>query len=90
MDIGTALGNAKIGKKIARDGWNGKNMYAVYMPGYPDGIAINQVTADATGIPVGTVCVFRPYLLLYTAQGDFAHWVPSGSDLLATDWTILT
>lgn len=32
---------------------------------------------------------FRPYFMLYTAQGDFAHWVPSTSDILAEDWVLV-
>lgn len=64
-------------------------MWAVIQKGYPDGIAINKNTAEATGIAEGTVCAFRPYFLLFTAQKDFAHWVPSGSDILAEDWLIV-
>lgn len=89
MDFSKALQVLKAGGKAARQGWNGKNMWAVMQKGYPEGIAINKNTAEATGLPEGTVCKFRPYFLLCTAQGDFAHWVPSGSDLLAEDWEIV-
>lgn len=86
MNFGTALEHLKAGSKVAREGWNGSGMWAVLQKGYPDGIAINKNTAEATGIAEGTVCKFRPYFILKTAQEDFAHWVPSGSDLLAEDW----
>ena len=88
MDFGRALEALKAGKKVARDGWNGQNMWAVLQNGYPNGIGINKNTAEATGLPEGTICRFRPYFLLKTAQDDFAHWVPSGSDLLAEDWYV--
>lgn len=75
------------GMKIQREGWNGKGMWLVYQKGYPDGIPINANTAESTGIPEGTVCKFRPYIMMYTAQGDFVPWVASQTDLLADDWT---
>jgi hypothetical protein len=86
MDFGDALTAVKAGKKINRSGWNGHDMYVVYQPGYPDGIGINANTANATGIPQGTVCRFRPYLMMFTAQGDFVPWVASQTDVLADDW----
>lgn len=86
MDIGEALRAAKAGARIARPGWNGRGMWVVYQRGYPDGIAINANTAEATGIPEGTVCVFRPYLMLRAVDGSFVPWVISQSDALAEDW----
>ena len=88
MKFGDALEAAiRDGSKISRTGWNGDGMYVVYQKGYPDGIAINENTANATGIPEGTVCRFRPYLMMYTAQEDFVPWTASQTDLLADDWT---
>ena len=75
--------------RLARAGWNGKGMWVVYQKGYPDGIAINRNTAEATGIPEGTVKRFLPYLMLHTAQGDFVPWVASQTDLLADDWMLV-
>lgn len=85
-DFSDVLNLVKSGSKIARKGWNGNGMFVVYQPGYPDGIAINRNTANATGIPEGTVKSFRPYLMMYTAQGDFVPWVASQTDILAEDW----
>lgn len=89
MNFGLATEAAKQGKKVAREGWNGKNMYAVIMPGYPDGIEANEATQKAHRIPAGTKLVYRPYWQLYTAQKDVAMWAPSGSDSLADDWCIV-
>ena len=86
MDFGQALAAVKTGSKIARSGWNGSGMYVVHQAGYPDGIPINANTARATGIPEGTVCAFRPYLMMFTAQGEFVPWVISQTDALADDW----
>lgn len=86
MDFGTALAFLKEGDRVARKGWNGKGMYVVFQKGYPDGIAINKNTAEATGIPEGTVCMFRPYLMMRTVDGSFVPWVASQTDILAEDW----
>jgi hypothetical protein len=85
-DIGWAVGEMRHGLKVARAGWNGKGMYLVYQKGYPDGIPINQNTAEATGIPKGTVCKFLPYVMMCTASGDFVPWLCSQTDLLGLDW----
>lgn len=89
MNFGLATEAAKMGKKVARAGWNGQGMYAVIMPGYPDGVPCNAATAKTHGVPEGTLLKFRPYWQLYTAQGDIAMWAPSGSDSLANDWMIV-
>lgn len=87
MDFGEALQALKDGRRVAREGWNGRGMFVVLQKGYPDGIAINGNTAEATGLPEGTVCRFRPYLMMYTVDGDFVPWVASQTDLLAADWS---
>lgn len=81
-----ALVHCRTGRKISRDGWNAAGQYVVFQRGYPDGIEINSNTAQATGIPEGTVRVFRPYLLLCAADGSFVPWEPTVSDVLARDW----
>lgn len=86
MNFGEALDALKCDARVTRDGWNGKGMYIVLQPGYPDGIPINKNTSHATGIPEGTVCKFRPYLMMKTADDDFVPWVASQTDLLAEDW----
>ena len=47
MNFGLAIEAAKMGKRIARKGWNGKNMSVAYQKGYPDGIPCNKNTAEA-------------------------------------------
>lgn len=88
-DFSWALGMLKQGHRMARSGWNGKGMYVVRQDGYPDGIPINSNTARATGIPEGTVCRFRSYIMMKTAQEDFVPWVASQTDLLADDWELV-
>lgn len=86
MDFGKALERLRDGDRLAREGWNGKGMFVVLQAGYPDGIPINANTSQATGIKQGTVCRFRPYLMMRTVNGEFVPWVASQTDLLAEDW----
>lgn len=89
MDFGAALAALRAGDRIARDGWNAAGQFVVLQKGYPDGIHINANTAEATGIPEGTVCRFRPYLMLHAADGSFVPWAPTVSDVLADDWAVV-
>lgn len=89
MNLSTAVTFAQKvrGTRIRRNSWP-SGIYVVYQEGYPNGIAINQNTADATGIPKGTVCKFQPYLMLCVADNSFEPYIPSMSDLLETDWVV--
>jgi hypothetical protein len=87
-DFGWALGMLRDGRRLQRTGWNGKGMWIALQKGYPDGIPINANTAEATGLPAGTVCKFLPYLMMRTATGDFVPWLASQTDILADDWSI--
>ncbi|MGL4583395.1 MAG: DUF2829 domain-containing protein [Flavobacterium sp.] len=89
MNFGQALELLKQGKKVSRSGWNGTGMFAVLQKGYPEGIPCNKKTADAWGLKEGDLFKVRPYFQLKTAQGDYAMWVPSGSDILSDDWCLV-
>jgi hypothetical protein len=91
FDFSQALLHLKDGSKVARTGWNGKNMYIVLQKGYPNGMAINKNFAEATGIPENTVCKFLPYIMMKTAdeKNTFVPWLASQTDILGTDWTLI-
>lgn len=89
MDFSQALELCKMGAKITRSGWNGAGQFVVYQKGYPEGIPINANTAEATGIPEGTVCKFAPYLMMRNAQEVFVPWLVSQGDVLAEDWAVI-
>jgi Protein of unknown function (DUF2829) len=86
VDFGDALAHLRASARLTRETWNAPGQFVVLQAGYPDGIPINANTARATGIPEGTVCRFRPYLMLRTADGSFVPWAPTVSDVLAEDW----
>ena len=82
------------GKMFKRDAWYDERRdargddpdYVVWQRGYPQGIAINGNTAQATGLPEGTVCYFSPYLMRHFGHNNFAPYQPTQEDLAATDW----
>lgn len=89
MTFGDALEALKQGKRVARKGWNGKNMSVAYQKGYPDGIPCNKNTAQAWGMEEGKLFKCRPYLQMRCADGTFQMWIASQSDILADDWYIV-
>lgn len=95
MSFGHAIEAAKAGYKIHRSGWNGKNMFVVYMPPLylppfntqDTHRKVNDRTAKWIGKDKPLCC--QPYFAMYTAKEE---WVPgrlaSQSDMLAEDWMI--
>jgi len=90
MTFGEAIEALKRGAKVCRAGWNGRGMFLVLQKAYPAGIPINKNTAEATGLPEGTVCRFLPYLMLKTVEGAFVPWLASQTDMLSDDWSIVS
>ena len=88
MNFGQAIEAAKGGKRITRQGWNGKGMFVVYQKGYPNGIPCNKQTAEAYGYQEGEPFIVRPYLQMRCSIGDHVNWLPSQSDILADDWEV--
>lgn len=88
MDFGDAIRALKEGKRVARDGWNGKGMWLCYMSGVtiPEGI-VNGRTKKF--VPSGDL-VCQPYIVMWTAQGLWQPgWLASQADILAEDWCIV-
>lgn len=85
LNFGQATEQAKKGKRIARQGWNGNGMFAYYVCGgvYP------AQTEAIKGVFKNDMVPYRPYWALKTAQDDVATWNPSTSDTLATDWMVI-
>lgn len=88
-DFGWALRAMKADQKVFRLAW-APGQYVVLLHGYPQGLAIAQNVAEATGLPLGTPCVFRPYFLLSQPDGSFGPWEPNSEDCLAEDWMVRT
>lgn len=94
MTFGHALEMMKLGKKVARSGWNGKGMWlcaplcngtkqipATGIWGKP-----NAEYAEQNG---GTVTVM-PYVSMKAADGSIVMgWLASQTDLFANDWVLV-
>lgn len=86
MTFGEAIQALKQGKKVQREGWNGKDMFLFLVPGSQ--FKVNR--APLLGIyPEGTEITHQPHIDMKTAQGTVVPWVASQSDLLSTDWHIV-
>jgi hypothetical protein len=84
-DFGTAIRWLKEGKKVARKGWNGKNMWLVYMP--PFRVEEPNERTQAHGIKEAFDC--GGYIVMWTAQGVWQPgWLASQPDMLSDDWGI--
>lgn len=82
-DFGSAIKALKNGYKLAREGWNGKGMYVLLQ------------------VPDENSKMNRPYIYMECPNGstkqfgetknefDRVPWLPSQTDILAEDWTIV-
>lgn len=87
MKFGEAIEFAKRGKKITRNGWNGKGQYVYYQEGsvIDPAQGRNQVLREMSG-PIK----IRPHLDLKTADGSIQiGWIASQTDMLAEDWGVV-
>lgn len=90
MNFGETLQALKDGKKVARHGWNGKNMWIILVEGStfdkdfklrPDSAYSKHVTLPLT---------IRPHLDMKCADGTMQPgWLASQSDMLADDWYVV-
>jgi hypothetical protein len=86
MDFSQALTEIKNGKKVARAGWNGKDMFLFLVPGST--FTVNR--APLLGIyPEGTQIDYHAHIDMKTAQGYVVPWLASQSDLLCDDWVLV-
>lgn len=84
MNFGQALESVKLGSKIARQGWNGKNMFLYYVPAQSYK-AVTEIAKQEFGeeVPYGA------YIAMKTVQGNVVPWLASQTDVLAEDWIIV-
>lgn len=87
MGFGDAIKLLKRGMKLARKGWNGKNMwlglvkadnYAILFPPH-----CGEDTAD------GECHGLLPWIGMKTADNKFVPWIASQTDMLSDDWVVV-
>ena len=83
MTFGLALEAAKMGKKIARKGWNGKNQYVEIAT------AISYVNASGEVVNCNHDAIGNKALAFVGTSGVQMGWLASQADMLADDWRIV-
>ena len=95
MNFGLAIEALRAGKKVAREGWNGKGMFIVLMPSLylppfnsqEPGAKVNDRTAKHIGVDVPLDS--QPYIAMKTASNQWQPgWLASQADILSDDWSI--
>lgn len=81
-----ALEWLKVGKAVARAGWNGKGMFVYLVPAnsYPAQTGVARAFFGG-----GALVPYNAYFALKGVDGSVNTWVPSISDLLADDWQLV-
>ncbi|RAK52124.1 DUF2829 domain-containing protein [Phenylobacterium deserti] len=83
FSFGTAIALLKEGRKVSREGWNGKGMWIYYVP--ENSYAAQTPAARGR---FGEMVPYRAYIAMVTAQADVVPWVASQTDILADDWVL--
>ena len=92
-DFGTAIKALKEGKRVARSGWNGKNMFLFLLPAgtVPTKVindpALREVIESEVG---GDTFDALGSIRMFTADKKIlTGWLASQTDILSEDWEIL-
>ena len=93
MDFGKALIALREGKKVSREGWNGKGMFLYLTEAstveFKDlrGNCGKYVTKENTGMEVAYI---NPHIDMKAADGSIVvGWLASQTDMLSQDWIIV-
>jgi hypothetical protein len=86
LNFGEALEALKSGKKVCREGWNGKGMFLFLVPGST--FKVNR--PPLLGIYAeGTEINYHAHIDMKTADDKIVPWLASQTDVLSEDWMIL-
>ncbi len=81
MNFGQALEALKSGKKVARSGWNGKDMWLLLVR--EDEWSHEERSEWSHFNPATKLA---PWIGMKTADNKFVPWPASQTDMLAEDW----
>lgn len=83
MDFGKAIIELKNGKKLARQGWNGKSQYIELAS------CISYKNADGEIVNVNHNNIGNNAIAFVGTSGIQLGWLASQADMLAEDWVIV-
>lgn len=86
MTFSEALGHIKDGRRAARAGWNGRDMFIFLVPGRT--FRVDRPPLLGIYAP-GTEVRYHAHIDMKTAQGYVVPWLASQSDLLSNDWELV-
>lgn len=87
FDFGLAIHCLKSGKKVQREGWNGKGMFLYYVPAASYPMQRNSLETMG-GIFPDDMVPYGAYIAMKTAQNNVVPWLASQTDVLAEDWQL--
>ena len=80
MNFGEAIEAMKAGKRLARNGWNGKGIYIqIQFPDINSKMTSPYIYMDTTGLQTDNSA----------APKVVVPWLASQTDMLAEDWEVL-
>lgn len=80
MDFGYALVNLRKGRRLARDGWNGRGIFIeLQVPDEHSKMTHPYIFIDTTGLQSDNL--FAPR--------NIVPWLASQTDMLALDWYVI-
>ena len=78
LNFGQAIEALKLGKRIARLGWNGKGMWLILITGH------TMYVSSEEGV------LLAPCIGMKKASGEMQlGWLASQADILSEDWVII-
>lgn len=83
MDFGEAIKLLKEGKKLQREGWNGKNQYIELAT------EISYTNADGEIVNAEHEAIGNKAIAFVGTSGVQLGWLASQADMLAEDWRIV-
>ena len=87
FDFSIALDYLKDGKKVAREGWNGKGMWIILVKGTLNAKLTEGSPYFMAGLHIVSI---DEHIDMYTARGTMQPgWLASQADILAHDWSIV-
>ncbi len=79
LSFGLGIEALKLGKRVARAGWNGRGMWlSMVGDGYYD-----------VGVSIAGEYDLLPWIGMKTADNKFVPWLASQTDMLAEDWVLV-
>ena len=84
MNFGTAIEHAKRGRRIQREGWNGKGQYVELARN------ISYTNADGQIVNCEHDAIGNQAFAFVGTSGVQLGWLASQADMLAEDWNVVS